>query len=236
MIMRTDVPPHPPAATFDWPSVFERLRAVVETLPQKQAAMFQLVSEGYASVFEQVVSAIISVRTTEEVTFPASRRLFALGRSAEAIASKSLEEIERAISPATFAGAKARDILAIAVTTRDEFGGKLPCDVNVLQQFRGVGPKVANLAVAASTDCGEPVGIPVDIHVHRVANRWGVIAANTPERTQTQLERVLPRRYFAEINKLLVPFGKFVCTGVRPKCSTCVLRDDCRRIGVTSHR
>jgi endonuclease-3 len=212
------------------------LRDFVETLPQKQAAMFILADEGLGTVFQQVVSAIISVRTIEEVTLPASRRLFAAASSPADVASLSVAEIEKLIAPATFAGAKAHDIHAIAVAARDDFDGKLPCDARVLIAFRGVGPKVANLAVAASTDCGEPQGIPVDIHVHRVTNRWGVIAAGEPEKTRLALEKVLPRRYFAEINRLLVPFGKFHCTAHAPRCSICPLAPECARIGVTRHR
>jgi endonuclease-3 len=78
--------------------------------------------------------------------------------------------------------------------------------------------------------------ISVDIHVHRVTNRWGYVHASTPEKTMVALERVLPERHRVEINRLLVPFGKHVCTGVRPKCSTCPVRDMCARVGVTEHR
>jgi len=76
----------------------------------------------------------------------------------------------------------------------------------------------------------------VDIHVHRVTNRWGYVQAPTPEKTMEQLEATLPRRYWIEINRLLVPFGKHVCTGHLPKCSTCPLLDMCRQVGVTAHR
>ena len=220
----------------EWDDRFATLRAAVEALPQKQAAMFMLADEGYGSVFEQVVSAIISVRTTEEVTLPASRRLLNAAKTPAAVADLGVAGITRLISPCTFADVKARDIMAIAVSARDDHNGRLPCDVDVLDTFRGVGPKVANLAIAASRDCNEAAGIPVDIHVHRIANRWGTITTRTPEKSQPALEAVLPRKYWAEINRLLVPFGKFVCTGVSPKCSICPARDWCQRVGVTSHR
>jgi len=84
--------------------------------------------------------------------------------------------------------------------------------------------------------CDRPGGIPVDIHVHRVTNRWGYVAANTPEKTMAALEGELPRRYWVEINKLLVPFGKFVCTGKLPKCTTCPVLQYCRQVGVSAHR
>jgi endonuclease-3 len=220
----------------EWEERIAILRQTCETLPQQQAAMFLLAEEGYTSVFEQLVMAIISVRTTEEVTLPASRRLLSTARAPGAIARMGVEEIAELIAPATYPHAKARDIHAIAVAARDRFGGALPCDVEVLKQFRGVGPKVANLAVAVSNACDGPAGIPVDIHVHRVTNRWGVISAATPNESGAQLEAILPRAYWAEINRLLVPFGKFICTAVRPKCSICPMNRLCEKVGVTDHR
>jgi endonuclease-3 len=83
--------------------------------------------------------------------------------------------------------------------------------------------------------CGRPA-IGVDIHVHRVTNRWGYVKAPTPEKTLAVLEERLPKRLWVEINSLLVPFGKHICTGVRPKCSTCPLLEMCRQVGVTDHR
>lgn len=225
-----------PVTSAEWARVFKRLRTAVAGLPQTKAAMFILADEGFASVFEQVVSAIISVRTTEEVTLPASRRLLTAAKTPAAMADLGPAGIEKLIFPCTFASGKARDIHAIAVAARDVHGGTLPCDVEVLDAFRGVGQKVANLAIAASPNCGEPAGIPVDIHVHRVANRWGAIATSKPEKSQFALQAILPRKYWAEINKLLVPFGKFVCTGVSPKCSKCPLNDWCVKAGVTTHR
>jgi endonuclease III len=103
----------------------------------------------------------------------------------------------------------------------------------VLTSFRGVGPKCAHLALGVA--CGQP-HISVDVHVWRVVNRWGYVQAPTPEATMVALQAVLPRRYWIEINRLLVPFGKHICTGVRPRCSTCPVLEYCRQVGVTEHR
>jgi endonuclease-3 len=94
-----------------------------------------------------------------------------------------------------------------------------------------VGPKCANLALGIGA--GKPLGVPVDIHVHRVTNRWGVVRGRMPEQTMIELEQVLPREYWLEVNRLLVPFGKFVCTARLPKCSTCPVLSYCRQVGVT---
>ena len=103
----------------------------------------------------------------------------------------------------------------------------------MLTSFHGVGPKCANLALGIG--CGA-TRIGVDVHVWRVTNRWGYVAAATPAQTMVALERKLPKQHWVEINRLLVPFGKHVCTGRLPKCSTCPVLDMCKQIGVTSHR
>ncbi|HEX6986935.1 MAG TPA: endonuclease III, partial [Planctomycetaceae bacterium] len=96
-----------------------------------------------------------------------------------------------------------------------------------------VGPKCANLVLGIA--CGRP-GVAVDVHVHRVTNRWGYVQARSPEATMAALRERLPQKFWVELNALLVPFGKHVCTGRLPKCSTCPLLDMCRQVGVTSHR
>lgn len=210
------------------------MRAVAQAVaPYPPAAMFELADDGYRSVFEQVLACLLSVRTRDEVSVNAAPRLFALGRTPAVLAEVPVGKIEAAIRDVTFAPRKAEQIRAIARRTRDEFGGALPCDGAVLQSFDGIGPKCANLTLGVA--CGIPV-ISVDIHVHRVTNRWGYVAAPTPEKTMAALEQVLPERYRIEINRLLVPFGKHICTGERPRCSTCPVLDMCQQVGVTTHR
>ena len=125
-----------------------------------------------------------------------------------------------------------RVIAGAARRVVEEFGGTLPCDSDILLSFHGVGPKCANLVLGVA--CGQ-AHIGVDIHVHRVTNRWGIVKAKTPEKTMEALQHELPQANWVEINALLVPFGKHVCTGFRPKCSTCPLLDMCKQVGVTSH-
>jgi endonuclease III len=195
--------------------------------------MFDLADRGHGSLFEQLVACIVSIRTRDDVSLPAVLALFKRASTPAAIAKLSPTQIDSLIRTSTFHRAKADTIRAIAVRTVDEFGGKLPCDFDVLTSFKGVGPKCANLALGIA--CRQS-RIGVDVHVHRVTNRWGVISARTPEQTMVALEKVLPKRYWIEINRLLVPFGKHVCTGQLPKCSTCPVLEYCRQIGVARHR
>jgi endonuclease III len=208
-----------------------RIRRAVRPLPK--AAMFALAEDGYRSVFEQLVACILSIRTRDEVSLVAARRLFDVARDPAALAGLSPAAIDRLIGDTTFHAAKAKQIREIARRTEREHGGRLPCDAELLQSFSGVGPKCAHLALGVA--CGERL-ISVDIHVHRVTNRWGYVRAPTPERTMAELERVLPARYWVEINALLVPFGKHICTGRLPRCSTCPVLDMCAQVGVTTHR
>lgn len=201
--------------------------------PYKKAAMFELAEDGFTSTFEQLVACMISIRTYDEVTIPMARRLFERARTPAEMSQLSAGEIDALIGQSTFHERKAIQIREMAQRVVDEFDGTLPCDAEILQSFSGVGPKCAHLVMGIA--CGEPF-ISVDIHVHRVTNRWGYIAASTPEKTMAALEAKLPKRYWIEINRLLVPFGKHICTGSLPHCSTCPVLDMCQQVGVRAHR
>ncbi len=225
--------PSPPDAAagskepFDVHEVFRRLRAACARLPK--AAMFQLRDEGYHTPYEQLVASLISARTLDETTIPVCRRLFARARTPAAMAALAEAELIALLRGATFPEPKARDILALSRTILERHGGEVPDTPEGLTAFRGVGPKVAALTLAVGFD--KPA-ICVDIHVHRVANRWGYVAGSTPERTMAELAGKLPQEYWIEINERLVPFGKHVCTGPRPRCPACPLLSMCRQVGV----
>lgn len=217
--------------TFDIDVVMARIAEAVRPYPP--AAMFQLAAEGYNTAFEQLIACIISIRTYDEVSLPAAHKLFARARTAKDIAALTTAQIAELIADSTFAEAKAGQIQAVARQVADAYGGELPCDQEVMLAFHGVGPKCANLALGIA--CGEPV-ISVDIHVHRVTNRWGYVQASTPEKTMAALAQKLPQKYWVEINKRLVPFGKHICQGKLPRCTTCPIFDMCARVGVRSYR
>jgi endonuclease III len=214
---------------FDIDVVMQRIRETIASSGVADAAMFALASEGYTSLFEQLVACIISIRTYDETMLTCARRLFARARTPAAIAALPVRSIDSLIRQASFHTSKAAQIREIARHTVEEFGGELPCRFEVLTSFKGVGPKCANLALGIA--CGES-RIGVDIHVWRVTNRWGYIVAPTPEQAMRALERKLPKEYWVEINRLLVPFGKHVCRGRLPKCSTCPVLEYCKQVGV----
>lgn len=216
---------------FDIDEALARIEVAVR--PFAKAALFELAEDGHDSVFEQLVACIISIRTYDEVMLPTARRLFAVAHTPAQMLELTPSQIDELIGDCTFHEPKAKTIHDIARRAVDEFGGALPCDEAVLLSLHGVGPKCANLVLGIA--CKVP-RIGVDIHVHRVTNRWGYVAARTPEKTMLALQKVLPEKYWVEINRLLVPFGKHICTGTLPKCSTCPVLDMCEQVGVDKHR
>ena len=220
-----------PKEPIDIDEIFRRLRRATADLPK--AAMFELRDEGYGSPFEQLAAALISARTRDETTVPLCRRLFARARTPAALLALDDAELIALLREATFPEQKARNLKRIAAEITQFHGGRVPQSFEALTGFTGVGPKIAALTLGIAF--GAPA-IAVDVHVHRIVNRWGYVAARTPERTAEALAATLPRRYWIEINERLVPFGKFVCTRLQPKCSTCLLLSMCRQIGVGRHR
>jgi len=220
-----------PKKAFDIDTVLRRIRKEIAGFAD--AAMFDLRSRGFATVFQQLIACIISIRTRDEVSLPASVRLLEKAPDAKAIARMSEKQIDQLIATSTFHETKAKQIRAIAVAAVDEFGGELPADAEVLMSFNGVGPKCANLALGVAAGHER---ISVDVHVGRVSVRWGYVKPGSADQIRRQLEEKLPGKYWIEINRLLVPFGKHICTGQLPKCSTCPVLEYCRQVGVDAHR
>ena len=217
--------------TFNIDRALERINEAVKSYPK--AAMFELAEDGFDSPFEQLVACMISIRTYDEVSLPTAKKLFARARTPKQISKMTVEEIDDLIRASTFHERKAAQIQVIAKRVLEEYDGELPCDEEVLRSFSGVGPKCAHLVLGIA--CKQPF-ISVDIHVHRVTNRWGYVKATAPEKTMLALEAKLPREHWIDINRLLVPFGKHICTGTMPKCSTCPVLEMCQQVGVKAHR
>ena len=183
--------------------------------------------------FKVLVSCILSLRTRDQTTAEAAARLFALADTPAAISALTVERIEEAIYPVGFYRVKARQILDISRELTGLHGGRVPDEIDELLKFKGVGRKTANLVLTLGY--GKP-GICVDIHVHRICNRWGYVSTRTPGQTETALRKKLPSEYWIIINDLLVTFGQNQCTPVSPRCSSCPLYELCDRVGIIKHR
>jgi endonuclease III len=191
------------------------------------------IAEEKRDPFRVLVSTIISLRTKDEVTAPASRRLFALADTPETILKIPEKTISETIFPAGFYRTKARQILECAAIIQREHNGVVPNSKEALMALPGVGLKTANLTLNLGFGID---AICVDIHVHRISNRLGWVSEKTPDKTEGALSRILPKKYWIEINGLLVTYGQSVCTPVSPRCSTCPLADECPKIEVTRTR
>jgi endonuclease III len=183
--------------------------------------------------FKVLISCILSLRTRDQTTAEASARLFALGDTPEKLSRLSVSEIESAIYPVGFYRIKAQQILEISRQLNDSHAGRVPDDLDALLKFKGVGRKTANLVLTLGFG---KAGICVDIHVHRISNRWGYVSTKSPDQTEVALRKKLPPEYWIIINDLLVTFGQNQCTPVSPRCSTCPLYHLCDRVGVTKSR
>ena len=216
---------------FDIDVVMDRIRTAVEPFPK--AALFELYDEGHTSPFEILVACLISVRTRDETSLQMARQLFARARTPAQMAELDINDIDALISKCGFHLQKAEQINTMARLILEENEGELPCSFEVMTSYPGIGPKCANLALGIA--CGQP-RIGVDVHVHRITNRWGYVAAPTPETTMLALEQQLPERYWLDINALLVPFGKHICTAAAPLCSSCPVLEMCQQRSVLNSR
>ena len=183
--------------------------------------------------FETLVSCLLSLRTQDATTAAASERLFRLARTPQKMLTLTRRAIERAIYPVGFYRTKARTILELSETLVERHGGKVPSDIDSLLALKGVGRKTANLVVTLAFG---KYGICVDTHVHRISNRWGLIATRTPDKSETCLRELLPRGHWRTYNDLLVAFGQNLCHPTSPWCSRCPLDAVCPRIGVKRFR
>lgn len=192
-----------------------------------------IVSQREGNPFKVLVSCILSLRTKDQVTGPASERLFAEADTPGKLAQLPVERIEKDIYPVGFYHNKAQQVKDISARLVREYGGQVPDSLDELLTFKGVGRKTANLVITLGFG---KAGICVDTHVHRICNRWGYVSTKTPEETEFALRKTLPAEYWLEINDLLVAYGQNLCVPISPRCSVCTLHRICSRVGVDRHR
>jgi endonuclease III len=183
--------------------------------------------------FQILIATILSLRTKDTLTAKVVPRLWALATTPTEMLRLDEGQLAQAIYPVGFYRTKARTIHAICAELLARFDGKVPPDLEALLSLPGVGRKTANLVLTMGF--GLP-GICVDIHVHRICNRWGYVATRTPDQTELVLREQLPPQYWIEINGLLVALGQNICHPVSPRCSQCPVAQWCARVGVTRSR
>ena len=184
--------------------------------------------------FQVLIATMLSAQTRDPVTHAASTRLFRVARSPRTMAGLSTARIQRLIYPVSFYRTKARHVKAACREILERFGGRVPATMEELLTLPGVGRKTANLVLILSHASKE--NICVDTHVHRIANRLGWVRTKSPDDTEQALYRVVPKRWWPDVNLFLVTWGQNVCRPVYPRCQACVLARLCPRIGVTTRK
>lgn len=177
--------------------------------------------------FTVLVGTILSQRTRDENTASASLALFSKYDTPEKLAKAQVGAVQELIRPAGFYRVKARILKKVSQDLLDRFEGKVPDELEELLTLPGVGRKTANCVLVYGFG---KVAIPVDTHVHRISNRLGWVRTRTPEETELELIRILPKRYWLEINDLLVTHGQRICKPLGPRCPQCPVNDICPKI------
>ena len=190
-------------------------------------------AEEKADPFKILISTIISARTKDEITGPATERLFALAALPASMSALPEEKIEKAIFPAGFYHTKAKAIRKASKELVERFSSRVPDTIEELLTLPGVGRKTANLVITLAHN---KAGICVDTHVHRITNRWGYVKTKTPHETEEALRAKLPKKHWIAINTILVMHGQNICKPISPLCSRCPVLKYCARIGVTKSR
>lgn len=212
--------------------IFTSFRQVLSDMGKVLPAV-SLVAVELQDPFSVLISTVISLRTKDDVTLKASRRLLDKASDAFAMLRLSEEEIASLIFPAGFYKRKAIQIKNIAKTLVEQYGGKVPADADLLMKLPGVGIKTANLTLNLGFGID---AICVDCHVHQISNRLGWISTKTPEESEKVLQTIMPKRFWIPLNELLVSYGQEVCTSVSPKCSLCPENARCPKINVSRAR
>jgi endonuclease III len=175
--------------------------------------------------YKVLISCILSLRTKDTVSYPASKRLFRLADTPKKMIKIDKQYLEAIIYPVGFYHTKAKNILDISRRLIYRYNSKVPNDIDELLKFNGIGRKTANIVITHGYNIP---GIAVDTHVHRISNRLGLVNTKTPEKTEFALRKIVPKKYWIILNELLVRHGQNICKPVSPKCDKCMLTRYCR--------
>lgn len=193
---------------------------------QPRREFVQLMEE-FKNPYLVLIACILSLRTNDLTTYPATLRMLEIGREPKDFAYCDVDRLTKAIYPVGFYQNKAKQIVELSRIIVEELDNKVPDTIEDLIKFNGVGRKTANLVLAKGFNIP---AICVDVHVHRIFNRLGYLKTKNPEETEFALREKLPKKYWMDINTLLVTHGQNVCKPIKPKCDECPISDYCMRI------
>lgn len=201
----------------------DKIVEILQSANQPRSEFVNLM-ETFHNPYLVLIACILSLRTNDKTTYPATLRMLELAKTPQEMAKVSEEDLSNAIYPVGFYKNKAKQIIELSKTIVNKLDGKVPDTIENLTKFNGVGRKTANLVLAKG------FGIPaicVDVHVHRIFNRIGYVNTKTPDETEFALREKLPQKYWLDINTLMVTHGQNVCKPTKPKCDECPIREYC---------
>lgn len=199
---------------------------LLEEAKQPQSDFVKLM-DSFKDPYLVLIACILSLRTNDRTTYPATLRMLELAKTPQEMMGVNVEDLEKAIYPVGFYKNKAGQIIELSKLIVEKYDGKVPDSIDELCKFRGVGRKTANLVMTLGF--GEPA-ICVDVHVHRIFNRFGYIKTKNPEETEFALRENLPIEYWIPINTLLVTHGQNVCKPIKPMCECCPVSQYCDKL------
>jgi endonuclease-3 len=204
------------------------LRGMMDTMisvkPPRMTALREL-HQAETGAFSILIGTILSARTKDETTTKAVKDLFSKYKTAKSLSNAKIKDVEKIIRSIGFYHVKSRRIIEVAKIINSHYKGKVPDNLEKLIELPGVGRKTANCVLVYAFD--KPA-IPVDIHVHRISNRLGLVNTKTPEETEQKLMEKIPKKYWIEINDTFVMYGQNICKPISPMCNVCKIRKDCR--------
>ncbi|MGC8936246.1 MAG: endonuclease III domain-containing protein [Candidatus Methanomethylicaceae archaeon] len=204
--------------------VEEIISAIEKMLNREERTALRGLSEDSRDPFVVLIGTILSQRTRDEKTEEAVKRLFSKFKGATELAEASPEEVAEIIRGVGFYRSKSRRVVEVAKIIRDRYGGRVPDSMEDLLTLPSVGRKTANCVLVYGYGMD---AIPVDTHVHRIANRIGLVKTRTPEETEMRLRDVVPRKLWRKVNDLFVSFGRSICKPIGPKCESCLIKQKC---------
>jgi len=212
-------------------NISKTMRILAKKYPRSTTTLNTM--RGDSSPFEILISCLLSLRARDEMTDIVSRDLFAVANTPGAIVKLPMARLKKIIFRSGHFNKKADILKSVSLDLIERFGSRVPDSYDELISIKGIGPKTANIVLAFAY--GKLV-LPIDVHCHRIPNRMGWIVTKTPEESERELMKVLPKRFWREFNSAFVQFGREICLPVSPWCSKCLVREFCDRVGVLRSR
>lgn len=208
----------------------EKIVQILKDAKQPQSDFVKLMETFHKvenGAFLVLIGCILSLRTNDKTTYPATLRMLELAKTPQQMAKTDLNKLENAIYPVGFYKNKAKQIIELSKILVEKYDSKVPDTIEELIKFRGVGRKTANLVLAKGFN--KPA-ICVDVHVHRICNRLGYVKTKTPDETELVLRKILPVKFWLDINTILVTHGQNICKPIKPLCDKCPIEKLCAKI------